>query len=567
MSRAKGSSTAEKQIRIETHKLHLQFLLVHGARMNHMASQEPFQTRFKRLVPENIKTILESYSHEHDKTSIALRVIIKETIVWFNKAFKCIHPGLRKIGYLDFSNDISAIEQSESKDKSDMSGSRDYGAIIFTAILRSFGLQVRLVYSLQPLGFGFGKQEDADQDISNGKHPTEADLDKGEDLPDSDLKTPYFWSEVWDDEKELWLAADAVVLKKMADEAKEYNKFEPKGKLAMQTKAIMAYVVAYDADGYAKDVTNRYTRTAAAAKYRLKPEVLQYGTKQYEYDFFKRVMATFKRDNKDAHELAEDAALAPIEAPARAFDMNSISDYKNHPDLMLARHLKREEALKPTAEVVYTFTSGKGSSATTEKAYRRTDVMIGRTTENWFKEGKVPKPNQTPIKRVKVRAMTLARKREIEAISADNNNEPVTEGLYARHQVENYQPAPVVNGIIPKNAYNNVDLFTDNMLPNGAAHLPYRGMVKVAKSLDIDYAEAVTGFEFRKQRAIPVISGIVVAKEHAQSVLEKWERDEGERQRKADERKLHVVFTRWKKFLKGLRIREKLHRDFQLHPL
>ena len=534
--------------------------------MNHLASQEQFQTRFKLLVPEKIKNVLEAYSDEQDKTSIALRVIIKETIAWFNKTFKRTQPGLRKIGYLDFSNDISAVEQGEEMGKSDLSGSRDFGAIIFIAILRNFGLQVRLVYSLQPLGFGFGKQEDADQEISNGKHPTKADADKSKCLPDSDLKTPYFWSEVWDDEKGLWLAVDAVVLQKMADEAKEYNKLEPKGKVAVETKAIMAYVVAYDADGYAKDVTNRYTRTAAAAKYRLKPELQQYGTKEYDYNFFKRVMATFTRDTKDARELAEDAALAPIETPAKAFDMNSIADYKNHPDLMLERHLKREEALKPTAEVVYTFTSGKGSSASIEKAYRRTDVMIGRTTENWFKEGKVPKPNQTPIKRVKVRAMTLARKREIEAISADNNNEPVTEGLYARHQVENYQPAPVVNGIIPKNAYNNVDLFTTNMLPNGAAHLPYRGMVKVAKSLEIDYAEAVTGFEFRKQRAIPVISGIVVAKEYAQSVLEKWEKDEGERQRKAEERKLHVVFTRWKKFLKGLRIRERLHKDFKLNP-
>ena|SRR5579859_5378494 len=42
-----------------------------------------------------------------------------------------------------------------------MSGSRDFGAQLFTCLLRSLGVETRLVYSLQPLGFSFGKQEDA----------------------------------------------------------------------------------------------------------------------------------------------------------------------------------------------------------------------------------------------------------------------------------------------------------------------------------------------------------------------------------------------------------------------
>jgi hypothetical protein len=32
---------------------------------------------------------------------------------------------------------------------------------LFTALLRSFGVETRLIFSLQPLGFNFGKQEDA----------------------------------------------------------------------------------------------------------------------------------------------------------------------------------------------------------------------------------------------------------------------------------------------------------------------------------------------------------------------------------------------------------------------
>jgi xeroderma pigmentosum group C-complementing protein len=42
-----------------------------------------------------------------------------------------------------------------------MKGSRDFGAQLFTALLRSFGVETRLIFSLQPLGFNFGKLEDA----------------------------------------------------------------------------------------------------------------------------------------------------------------------------------------------------------------------------------------------------------------------------------------------------------------------------------------------------------------------------------------------------------------------
>jgi xeroderma pigmentosum group C-complementing protein len=43
----------------------------------------------------------------------------------------------------------------------ELKGSRDFGAQLFTALLRALGIETRLIFSLQPLGFNFGKQEDA----------------------------------------------------------------------------------------------------------------------------------------------------------------------------------------------------------------------------------------------------------------------------------------------------------------------------------------------------------------------------------------------------------------------
>src|SRR6202043_52960 len=40
-------------------------------------------------------------------------------------------------------------------------GSRDLSAQMFTALLRGIGLEARMVVSLQPVGFGWSKHEDA----------------------------------------------------------------------------------------------------------------------------------------------------------------------------------------------------------------------------------------------------------------------------------------------------------------------------------------------------------------------------------------------------------------------
>jgi xeroderma pigmentosum group C-complementing protein len=50
--------------------------------------------------------------------------------------------------------------------------------------------------------------------------------------------------------------------------------------------------------------------------------------------------------------------------------------------------LRREEALKKGSKPVRTFTSGKGEKAREEVVYKRADVYVCRTVENWYKEGK-----------------------------------------------------------------------------------------------------------------------------------------------------------------------------------
>jgi len=193
------------------------------------------------------------------------------------------------------------------------------------------GVETRLVFSLQPLGYAFGKQEDAhrldrkkddlDKDINaptSSNTPTKASSTssppskkrKRRRQADSDLSFPIFWSEVYFEGK--WIPVDALVLKVIATNPKLIEQFEPKGKLAEEKKLVMGYVVAYDAgntpaqlslmsDRFAKDVTVRYVKNfpGKAKRWRVREFAVRgVDGRVVMYDLFKRTLGTFRRNEK-----------------------------------------------------------------------------------------------------------------------------------------------------------------------------------------------------------------------------------------------------------------------------
>lgn len=109
---------------------------------------------------------------------------------------------------------------------------------------------------------------------------------------------------------------------------------------------------------------------------------------------------------------------------------------------------------------------------------------------------------------------------------------------------------------------SNIDLFVEHMLPQGAAHVPFRGAIKVCKRLKIDYAEAVIDFEFGHRMAVPVIQGVVIPEEHHDNVMAELEKDEAERRRKEDEKRRKAALGQWRKFIMGLRIVERIRQEY-----
>lgn len=56
--------------------------------------------------------------------------------------------------------------------------------------------------------------------------------------------------------------------------------------------------------------------------------------------------------------------------------------------------------------------------------------------------------------------------------------------------MEKYIPPDLIDGKIPKNEFGNIDLFQPSMLPRHCVHVTVPYAWKVAKKLEIDYADA-----------------------------------------------------------------------------
>jgi xeroderma pigmentosum group C-complementing protein len=593
--------------------------------------------------------------------------LMKYLAAWWKQRFRITAPGLRKWGYMTLErlDRLTKAFKQESHDPDrfgeriaslddfrlcaqECAGSRDVGAQLFTALLRALGLEARMVASLQPLGFGWNKLEEAEpeekgattpgrtpQDNSNhgskndkasssktstakaarakasvrsskrvgGTSPVEApsdselfaddsDDDLAIELPrlsqkrgrlyDADLEYPHYWTEVLSPVTHKYLPVDAIVKAVVATKRELIEALEPRGSRADKARQVMAYVVGYFQDGTAKDVTVRYlkrqTLPGRTKGMRIPIEKVpvynRHGKiKRYDqFDWFKSVMRGYVRGDRkhpitEIDELEDSTDLKPSKPEKKEVKdgEETLQYYKQSKEFVLARHLKREEALLPSARPVRMFKNkSKGASASgagEEPVYSRKDVVQVKSAETWHKQGRAPIAGEQPLKWVPYRAATTNRRREIAEAEAATG-EKVLQGLYSYDQTDWIIPPPIKNGIIPKNEYGNIDLFVEHMCPEGAVHVPYRGAMRVAKRLGIDFAEAVVDFEFGHRMAVPVIQGVVVAEEHYDRMMEELAKDEAEKRRKEDEKRRKAALAMWRKFLMGMRIIEKIEQDY-----
>ena len=394
---------------------------------------------------------------------------------------------------------------------------------------------------------------------------------------DRDMIFPTYWTEsISPISHEIYPVDPLVLNPAVATNAEHLAQFESRGAKADKAKQVFAYIIGYSSDGTAKDVTTRYLKRhlwpGRTKGVRLPIEKVpvynhQGKIKRYEdYDWFRTVMKSYKRTDDmrttvDEIEEAKDLKKVQPEKKETKVGEGTLQGYKSSAEFVLERHLRREEAVKPGSKPVKTFTVGKGDQAKEEPVWLRKDVEVCRTGESWHKEGRTIKAGEVPMKMVPVRAVTLTRKREVEEAERDSG-EKLKQGLYSWDQTVWIIPPPIQDGKIPKNAFGNIDCFVPTMVPKGAVHIPLRSTVRICKRLGIEYAEAVTGFEFGNKRAVPVINGVVVTENNEIAVIDEWEKDEEERRIKEEGKREKAALATWRKWLMGLRIIQRVREEY-----
>lgn len=130
--------------------------------------------------------------------------------------------------------------------------------------------------------------------------------------------------------------------------------------------------------------------------------------------------------------------------------------------------------------------------------------------------------------------------------------------LYAPYQTILYTAPAIVHGRIPKNVYGNLDVYVPSMVPRGGAHILHPETARAARTIGIDYADAVTGFSFKGRHGTAITNGAVVATEYREAVEEVIKAFEDERAQAEQEKRSLAAQKLWKRFLVGLRIRERI---------
>ena len=330
--------------------------------------------------------------------------------------------------------------------------------------------------------------------------------------------------------------------------SKPLTGFEPP---ASDTLNAMSYVIAFEDDGSAKDVTRRYAQWYNAKTRKSRVESTKGGEA-----WWAKTMGHFQKPDwlmEVRDEVEEWDLVAKVNAEAMP---KNLQDFKGHPVYALERHLRRNEVVwpkRPAGKV------GAGSAhqrdVKLESVYRRSDVHVVRSADQWYRRGRDVKVGEQPMKRV-----VLRKRRDLSY--ADDDTDAKGTPLYAEFQTDVYVPPEVVRGKVPRNVYGNLDVYVSSMIPAGAVHVRHPAAARAAKTLGVDYADAVTGFDFKGRQGTAVLNGIVTAAEYTAAVVEVVKALEYEQVTMEQEKRSMAALQMWKRFMTALRIRERVDKDY-----
>lgn len=163
-----------------THYMSLVAMVAVGAWRNMWINNSKLHTvlrnHFRTKAPSLHKQ-LTSIAKDKQMNSVELVELLGRVMYKWHYMFCRTSPGLRRLGYRQTSQmdagealekiaeTFTGIDQFIEQAKL-LKGSRDYGAQLFTALLRAYHFKVRLIFSTQPLGYKFNEREEFSQNLA-----------------------------------------------------------------------------------------------------------------------------------------------------------------------------------------------------------------------------------------------------------------------------------------------------------------------------------------------------------------------------------------------------------------
>ncbi|ODV80714.1 Rad4-domain-containing protein, partial [Suhomyces tanzawaensis NRRL Y-17324] len=596
-------SKEERLYRKQLHRLCLVLMMIHGAIRNRWCNDYQLGQALRGVVSPQALALLRQPENNDLLNSVKSRRFLdglQKVLRAYSAKFRVSGEGIKRKNW----NELSLKQPRRFKNVdfdrfkyliSHFRGSRDLAAQGFVCLLRAIGLNARLVFSLQPPDFTIiatlpkiealvPEKKPETELVSNNfgtnnkskllssirsksatvtEQPVEPLLE--------DAPFPVFWAEVWDQYSKKWVSIDPAVLQILEiAPMRNKSKFEPP---QSEPRNQLYYSIAYNSFGVVKDVTRRYTHyfNAKTAKKRI-----TYKSEEETY-WYERVLSSMntsiqsKPTNLDIMELKEFYDRDLGEGMP-----NNISDFNNHPIYALESQLKQNEVIYPMDSTSKCGTFRAKTSSRSKKGsfgvipvYKRAHVHMLRSAKAWYMRGRVLKVGVQPLKLKKKSA--LQKKND----GSDTEDEEEHTNLYAEFQTRLFIPQPIVDGVIPKNAYGNIDLYTSTMMPEGGCLIDTTGKytMKMAEYaarsiLEIDYAKAIIAFDFGKNgKSKPSAGRTPTAREGGIVIHDQYEEAmlavldslvEEEEQNLRDKVKMNSL-KYWKFFLTKLRISERLN--------
>lgn len=559
----------ERAFRKQLHIMHLFMMVGHGAIRNKWLSDPELLKELQKQVPNTLKREVQEYHQHPGKANVTaqsktrrLLDLLRHLMEFWQKVWVVDWkaPVLYKKTWAEV--DVLPTQKQQKmtfakfrRAMMEHIGSRDIAAQGFVALLRSLNLPARLVFSIQPPDFtnmkkceapkvdngdGGGDVKDVKTRVrgvrfrgksgdrllsmlrgrkayTNKAVKTAAEID-GE-FAEKFGGWPVFWTEVWDKDSKKYVSIDPMV-KKLIEVVSWKSKLEPPMNCVRNNAW---YVVGYDRVGGVRDITRRYCKELNA-KGRKKRITREERWAKWWRDVLRGACSRqrLKENRVDKFEEVEFEELGLKEG----MPLN-VGDFKGHPVYVLESDLKFNEVLMPKISCGGLANKGKSKKAKDGfiPVYKRSNVQVVRSARGWFMRGRVLKVGERPMKIREKKKGKVKRGMEddfelSDGEAGDGDDDEDDTRLYAESQTELYKPPAVVNGVIPKNAFKNIDVYERWMIPAGCVHIKSKYAERAAKMMGVEYANAVVGFEFRGRRDVSArIEGIVTLEEYAEAIV------------------------------------------------